>query len=93
MANVKFELDRQGGAEILKNNRTLIGMQDTAMNQVLSIVQANFFQTFGVEGEFEIRHTLGDRRGVAIIPSSKRTRAILNSHPGWLSTYMNNIRI
>ena len=93
MNNIIFKLNRAGGADILRNNPTLASLQTSAMQQVLADVQAQFFQTFGVEGHFELRQTLGDRRGVTLVPTSKQTRAVLNTHPGWLSTYMNNIKI
>jgi hypothetical protein len=92
-SNISFTLDRSGGAEILRNNTALQSMQKTAMDAVLINVTAQFFQTFGAEGRFEIVEFTTDRSSIKINAANAQTAAILKSAPKWLDTFINNITI
>lgn len=93
MASVTFVLDQSGGAEILRNNKKLQSLQVSAMRGVLADIEAQFFQTFGVEGSFEIVEFTTDRMNAKIQAADKKTGAILKANPRWLDTFINNITI
>ena len=93
MANITFVLDRHGGADILKNNQKLIDIENQTMSSVLSNIEAQFFQQFGVEGKFEKKQTTGDRTQVIIRAANQRTGAILKANPRWLAQFIDNINI
>ena len=92
-SNIVFKLDHAGGAEILKDNNSLQLMMKTTMNEVLVNIEAQFFQTFGTEGRFELVEYTTDRSSVKIRASDARTAAILKTAPKWLDTFINNITI
>lgn len=91
--SIEFVLNQSGGAEILRNNAALQTMQKTAADDVLSNVQAQFFQTFGVEGVFRIVEFTTDRSSIKVQAADAKTSAILRTSPKWLSTFINNITI
>lgn len=93
MSNVDFILDRSGGADILKNNASLIQLESSTMADVRSNVEAQFFQAFGVEGSFNLKHVTNDRSHVIIEAADKQTAGILKANQGWLATFINNITI
>lgn len=93
MANIDFILDRSGGADVLKNNRELIQLENSAMQSVISNVEAQFLQTFGVQGSFTIKQITNDRTHVILEANDKQTAGILRANQGWLSHFLNNITI
>lgn len=90
---INFTLNQAGGAEILKDNFRLQAMQKGIMDDALSSIRAQFFQTFGVKGEFEMVEFTTDRSTIKIRASDAKTAAILKRSPGWLNTFVNNITI
>lgn len=92
-SDIEFTLDRSGGADILKNNNVLQEMQKSAMQEVLTNIEAQFFQTFGVQGTFKLTEFTTDRSSVKIGAADSKTAAVLKRSPGWLNTFINNITI
>lgn len=92
-SNIEFILDQSGGSKILKGNSALQTMQLSAMEGILANIQAQFFQTFGVEGTFKIVEFTTDRSNVKIQAADAQTSAVLKRSPKWLNTFINNITI
>lgn len=93
MGNVKFIVNISGGAEILKKNQALQSIQDEVMQSLLQIVEAQFFQEFGVPGSFTIVDFTTDRYSVKISAADANTSRILLANPKWLNQFMQNIKI
>lgn len=93
MSDVTFKLNQSGGAEILRRNEKIQQLERTAFSGVLTNIEAQFFQTFGVEGKFEIVEFETDRHNIKIQAADKPTGAILKANPGWLATFIPNIQI
>jgi hypothetical protein len=94
MADVKFIHSQSGMSEvILKGNPKLQELQEAVFVRLLPIVQAQFFQQFGVEGNFEIAKFTTNRSNVAIQAADPTTRAVLQRNPGWLGKFTENLNI
>ena len=94
MANdITFKLDQSGVAEILKRNSDLQNLMSMAIEGTVSIVEAQFFQDFGVNGHFEVVGFTTDRSSYKIQASDKKTAYILKSKPKWLDQFTDNIKI
>lgn len=93
MTGVRFELNRAGGAEILKSNQKLGAMLSDTMLSTLGEIEAQFFQTFGVEGKFELVEFTTDRSSAKVRAADKATAAILRANPGWLGLYAQNMKL
>lgn len=93
MNTVKFILNIAGGADILKNNTALQSMEDAALNSVLGDIEAQFFQTFGVEGKFQVADFTTDRSSAKIQAADARTGAVLKANPRWLDQFTDNMKI
>lgn len=92
MAEVEFLLDRTGGAEILKGN-DIITVEHTVISSILATISSQFFHEFGFEGKFEVRDWTTTRAHTIICGADKRTTAALKTRPGWLATFMDNLKI
>ena len=93
MADITFKLDQSGGAEILQRNYELQKLEQRAFDSVISDIEAQFFQTFGVEGKFVQEAFTTNRYNIKISAADKRTGAILKANPGWLGKFTTNINI
>jgi hypothetical protein len=92
-SDIRFELDKAGGAEVLRKNTVLQSLQLNAMEDILINIKAQFFQTFGLQGNFKLVEFTTDRSSVKISAADARTATVLKKHPRWLDTFTNNITI
>lgn len=93
MKKADFRLDRNGGAKVLKESSRLMSIQEDAMRGILAGIEAEFFMTFGVVGEFRLKSFVNDRAQTVIEAADAQTGAVLKRNPGWLGTFIDNIRI
>lgn len=93
MSDVTFALDTSGGADILRNNQELQSLQDGALESLLQVIQAQFFQEFGVLGVFTITDFMTDRYNVKISAADPNTARVLLANPKWLDQFIQNIKI
>lgn len=91
MGNVIFKLDRIGGADILRNNTILSGIEQNAFASIISQIEGDFLTQFGIKGDFAMSAYTNDRKQFLIKSASKQTTAILKANPGWLGRYINDI--
>lgn len=67
-------------------------MERDIMQSKLDEVKASFFQTFGFEGNFEIKAVMTrsarSRITYRIVAADKRTGAILKKNSGWLGKFV-----
>lgn len=90
---IDFKLDRSGVSSLLKENNQLETLQQSALEGLLPIIEASFFQTFGLKGKFEIVSFTTDRSSVKISAADKQTNAVLKASPKWLDQFIDNIII
>lgn len=93
MSDVKFTINIAGGADILKNNQALQSLQSEAMERILGVIEAQFFQTFGADGHFQIVDFTTDRSSVKIQAADAGTGAILKANPRWLDQFIDNMKL
>lgn len=85
-----FYLDTAGTHEvILLGNDKLEKLEYEYMHNVLAQIQAEFLQTFGFTGDFELSYQPTRLRSAYRIRSaSARTTRALNKQPGWLGKFI-----
>lgn len=83
--------DESGLRSIMKGPEIAQMEQDIMMKR-LSQVKAEFLQTFGFEGGFEIKkfdtNSRRSRTAFKIVATNARTGAVLKSHPNWLAKFV-----
>lgn len=86
--------DEAGIRNIMKGPE-IASMEQAIMMEKLSQVRAEFLQTFGFNGEFDIDRVdtgvYGSKRSriaFIILPADARTTAALKKQPGWLGKFM-----
>lgn len=91
---VSIYYDEKGLRNIMKGPEISRIEQDIMM-QKLSQVRAEFLQTFGFNGSFEIDrfdtrlyNSKRSRISFIIMPTDKRTMAALKKQPGWLGKFI-----
>ena len=92
--NVGIYYNEQGLRNIMKGPE-IANMEQAIMMEKLSQVKAEFLQTFGFNGNFEIDHfdtglynSKRSRISFIIMPADKKTMAALKKQPGWLGKFM-----
>lgn len=93
MSDITFVLDTSGGADILRNNEDIRLIEDDAMRSLLQVIEAQFFQEFGVPGSFTVIDFTTDRYSVKISAADANTSRILLANPKWLDQFIQNIKI
>lgn len=82
--------NEQGLRAIMKG-QPIANLEQQYIMEMLGRVQADFFQTFGFEGKFEVRkvdtNSRRSRTTFRIVAADKRTAYILKSNPGWLAKF------
>lgn len=80
------------GIRAIMKSSNLSSMEQGIMQQKLSIVKAEFLQTFGFEGAFELKAvTTNSRRSritYRIVSANARTSAALKRQPNWLAKFL-----
>lgn len=83
--------DESSIRSILKGNK-IGSLEQEIMQKKLSQVKAEFLQTFGFEGSFEIKaiktNSRRSRLTYRIVSSNSRTTAALKRQPGWLAKFL-----
>lgn len=83
--------DEQGLRTIMKSP-ALANIEQQIMMTKLGQIQAEFLQTFGTEGHFEIKrvdtNSRRSRTTYRIVAADKRTGYLLKSNPGWLAKFL-----
>ena len=91
MQNIGIYYNEPGIREIMKG-QPIANLEQQTMMQKLSQVKAEFLQTFGFEGKFEIRrvdtNSRRSRTSFRIVASDSRTTAALKRQPGWLAKFL-----
>lgn len=89
--NIGIYYDEQGLRNIMKGQE-IAQMEQQIMMQKLSQVKAEFLQTFGFEGGFEIKkvdtNSRRSRTTFRIVPTNARTTAALKRQTGWLGKFI-----
>ena len=80
------------GLRDIMKGQPLADLEQQVMMQKLSQVKAEFLNTFGIEGSFEVRRVVTNskrsRTTFRIVASNARTTAILKRQPGWLAKFL-----
>ena len=86
---VKFWLDRPDTKEVILFNDDLRKLEYEYMHKVLAQIRAEFFQTFGFEGDFSLDYEpTSTRERYKITSRSAKTTRMLNKNPGWLGKFV-----
>lgn len=90
MHKIGIYYNEQGLREIMKGPE-IAGIEQDLMMQRLGQVKAEFLQTFGFEGEFEVKrvdtNSKRSRTTFRIVANNARTTAVLKRQPGWLAKF------
>ena len=90
MHKIGIYYNEQGLREIMKGPE-IAGIEQDLMMQRLGQVKVEFLQTFGFEGEFEVKrvdtNSKRSRTTFRIVANNARTTAALKRQPGWLAKY------
>ena len=80
-----------GVRDIMKGSK-IADIEQQIMMEKLGRIQAEFFQTFGSEGKFEIKrvdtNSRRSRTSFRIVAADSSTAAILKKHSGWLAKFL-----
>lgn len=92
MNNVKFELNKDGGAEILQRNQNLKTLLNQQANSILSDAISASVGVFGEPLNLVLEEKSGgDRGGFKISAGDARSGALLKTQPKWLASFIVNI--
>ena len=91
MGKIGIYYNEPGLREIMKGHE-IGGIEQDIMMQKLSQIKAEFLQTFGFEGGFELRAvTTNSRRSritYRIVATNARTTSTLKRNSGWLRKFI-----
>lgn len=91
MHKIGIYYDESGLRNIMKGHE-IASLEQQMMMQKLSQVKAEFLNTFGFEGSFEIeKHDTNSRRSrtaYRIVAADAKTTVFLKKHPGWLAKFL-----
>lgn len=91
MHNIGIYYDEHGLRNIMKGSE-IGNIEQEIMMQKLSQVKAEFLQTFGFEGGFEVKrvdtNSRRSRTTFRIVTTDARTTAVLKKQPGWLGKFL-----
>ena len=91
MHKIGIYYNEQGLREIMKSPE-IAGIEQDLMMQRLGRVKAEFLQTFGFEGGFEVKrvdtNSKRSRTTFRIVSNNSRTTAALKRQPGWLAKFI-----
>lgn len=91
MHKIGIYYNEQGLREIMKSPE-IASIEQDLMMQRLGQVKAEFLQTFGFEGEFEVKkvdtNSKRSRTTFRIVANNARTTAALKRQPGWLAKFI-----
>lgn len=91
MHKIGIYYNESGVRDIMKG-QPIANLEQQIMMQKLSQVKAEFLQTFGFEGTFEIRridtNSRRSRTTYRIVAGDAKTTAALKRQPGWLAKFI-----
>lgn len=91
MRKIGIFYDENGIRNIMKGHE-IASLEQQIMMQKLSQVKAEFLNTFGFEGSFEIRkqdtNSRRSRTTYRIVATDARTTAALKKQSGWLAKFI-----
>lgn len=91
MHKIGIYYNEQGLREIMKGPE-IAGIEQDLMMQRLGQVKAEFLQTFGFEGGFEVKkvdtNSKRSRTTFRIVSNNSKTTAALKRQPGWLAKFI-----
>lgn len=91
MHKIGIYYNESGVRDIMKG-QPIANLEQQIMMQKLSQVKAEFLQTFGFEGTFEIRridtNSRRSRTTYRIVAGDTKTTAALKRQPGWLAKFI-----
>lgn len=91
MGKIGIYYNEPGLREIMKGHE-IAGIEQDIMMQKLSQIRAEFLQTFGFEGGFEVKAvTTNSRRSriaYRIVATNARTTSTLKRNSGWLRKFI-----
>ena len=91
MHNIGIYYDEHGLRNIMKGSE-IGNIEQEIMMQKLSQVRAEFLQTFGFEGGFEVKrvdtNSRRSRTTFRIVTTDARTTSVLKKQPGWLGKFL-----
>lgn len=83
--------NKSGIREILKG-QSIANIEQDLMMKKLNRIEAEFLQSFGTEGKFEIKkvdtNSRRSRTTFRIVSADAKTTAILKRQPGWLAKFL-----
>lgn len=83
--------DESGMRAIMKGHE-IQKIEEEIMQRKLAQVRAEFLQTFGVEGDFELKAVATNSRRsritYRIVAASAQTTHLLKKQPGWLGKFL-----
>jgi hypothetical protein len=87
-----FKLNRrEAGSQLLRQNDTMIRMQNDIAQRIMSQARAQFLTEFGFEGSFQIDQSTRVRTSIRLAAADARTSATLKRFPGWLGQFTTNL--
>lgn len=89
--NIGIYYNEAGIRNIMKGPE-IASIEQAIMMEKLSQVRAEFLQTFGFNGKFEIQkfdtQSKRSRTGYKIVAADSRTASALKKQPGWLGKFL-----
>lgn len=83
--------DESGIRQIMKG-QPIANLEQDIMMQKLNQIQAEFLQSFGTEGKFEIKrvdtNSRRSRTTFRIVAADAKTTTLLRKQPGWLARFL-----
>lgn len=91
---VFFVLNRGGVKDSLLFGDKIKKLEQTALENELALIKAEFLTQFGFEGGFEIRYEpTSQRSNYRLQATDARTGAVLKNHPGWLAKFSQGAKL
>ena len=82
----------EGGIRQIMKGQPIANLEQDIMMQKLNQIQAEFLQSFGTEGKFEIKrvdtNSRRSRTTFRIVAADAKTTTLLRKQPGWLARFL-----
>lgn len=82
----------ESGMRSIMKGPAIANLEQQIMMQKLSQIKAEFLQSFGFDGSFEIKKvdtkSRRSRTSFRIVASDKKTASALKRQPGWLAKFL-----
>ena len=91
MADIGFLINLKGGEAILQHNQKLQTIEQDFIEKIKSQAEANFLQSFGFQGKFEVSFFMTDRISFKVHGADGKTIATLEKNPKWLDQFTKSV--